>query len=208
MNEFLHLTEFIHQSLVHVQTTRRIEYHQIMAILAGIVQSLSCSFHSRHIRSEGEYIHSDLLSEGLQLVYRSRTNHIRCHQQDFFLQFLLCIAGDFAGCRCLSCTLQTGHHHRSQSVRIQGKFCITASKQFLEFIPDNLHHHLRGVEGFHDFLTERLFLDPGHKVLHNSVIDICFQKAHAYFLEHIVHVFFRQFSLPGDVFHRLGKTFA
>ena len=173
----LDLLELCHHILIDMETSRRIQDHQIVSIFLCMLQRSLCDIRRLVVLSHGENFHALLLSVDLQLFDGRRTVHVTGYQQWLFALQLV-FPGKLCRGRGLTCSLKTCHHdHRNGASRLQCDLCRLRSHQTDQFFVDDLDHHLPRIQSVHHVLSDGPLLDAPYKVLDHLKVDVSRQKS-------------------------------
>ena len=123
-----------------------------------------------------------LLSKGLELLYRSRSDHIRGNEKGFSTLFCSQFREFPSGGR-FSGPLQTHHHDDGRILSCRGDRVVDRAHQVNEFIMNNLDDLLGGVDVFDDILSHRFLTDVLDEVLYDLEVYIGAEKRHANFAQ-------------------------
>ena len=81
LGQLMNLLELIHQRLVNVQTTSRIDNHIIQSVVLGMLHALTSDLHWRSLISQREHRNTDAFAHHLKLLDRSGTVNVARDEQ-------------------------------------------------------------------------------------------------------------------------------
>ncbi|MNZ95907.1 hypothetical protein D3C78_1150800 [compost metagenome] len=104
------LLQLLHQLLVNMEATSRIDNDIVIAVLLRVLQTGTGNFNRRGLVTQREHGRVYLISEHLQLLNRCRTINITSDKQRLMVALLEQLSQLTGSCR-LTGTLQAGHHN-------------------------------------------------------------------------------------------------
>lgn len=118
--------------------------------------------------------------------------------------------GEFAGGRRFTGTLQPRHQNYGGRLHVQADrtlfFGEISADDTREFLFDNPHQGLAGIQRPHDFGTERFFFDAADEFFDDGEGHVGFKKRKTNFARHFARIFFREARLAAHGFQDFGKT--
>ena len=176
-----HRLHFVHQLLVDVEASSRIEQQHIKALqLCGLHRALGdvdglLPLHDRQGRDFG------LRSERCKLLLRGRAVNVERRHQDLFALLRLQHLRDFRGRGGFTRALQTDHHDDRRRRNRQIQVALLRTQHLDERIVDDLDDLLAGSDRFQDRLANGLFGRLVHKFPNNWQGHVGFQQSDAHF---------------------------
>ena len=138
MSKILNIMQFLHESLVNLQTTSRI--NQDIVILIGtrlfqtIFDNLNCWCLCSHIKNRN----IDLLPQSLQLINGCWTIDVRRNHHWTGFLFLDQLISQFTSKGCLTSPLETNHHNDCWNLWRFLNFRSFRPKNLCQFFINNL----------------------------------------------------------------------
>ena len=201
------LLKLCHHIFINVKTSRCIQDHDVISILARMLKRRFCDISRLVFISHGEYFHALLLSVDLQLFNRCRTIHITRNKQ-WFLAFQLVLACQLCSSRGLTCTLKSCHHdHRDCTSRLQFDLRRLRTHQIYKFFIYDLDHHLSRIQSVHHILSDCSLLHIFYKLLYDFKVYIRLQKCHLHFFQCRLYIIFRQTTFASEILKYVLKFF-
>ena len=142
MSKILNIMQFLHESLVNLQTTSRI--NQDIVILIGtrlfqtIIDNLNCWCLCSHIKNRN----IDLLPQSLQLINGCWTIDVRRNHHWTGFLFLNQLISQFTSKGCLTSPLETNHHNDCWNLWRFLNFRCFRPKNLCQFFINNLDNLL------------------------------------------------------------------
>ena len=196
-----------HHVLINVKTARCIQDHQIVAVLAGMLQSCPGDVRRLVAVTHGKDFHSLLFSIHLELFDSGRTVYVTGHKERF-LPFQFIFSRQFCGGRCLTCTLETCHHNNSDGAsRLELDLCGLGSHEGNQLLIDDLDDHLSRVQPVHHVLPDGTLLHILNEALYDFEVDIRGQKRPLDLLHSLFDVVLCQPSLAPQIAEHILKFF-
>ena len=113
LSQCFHVTKLIHQKLINLQTTCRINQDIVIMISLGLFQTLTNNLNSWNLCSKSENRNVNLLSQCFQLVNSCGTIDVGRNHQRTSILFFFEFVGKFSSEGCFTSPLQTNHHDNS-----------------------------------------------------------------------------------------------
>ena len=168
----VHLLELLHERLVDVEPTGRIQDHDVMAVLLGVLDAATTDL--GRPRGHGLRVDRDaeLLAERLQLLHGRGPLQVGGDQQRVLLLVLAQEQRELAAGRRLAAALQAAHHeHERRRVRSRQPDAL-AAEQVGQRVVEYLDELLARIDRRDDVLTQGALLDVGDELLGDLVVDV------------------------------------
>ena len=191
---FLDLAELIHERLVNLQAAGRIDDDKIVAVILGAAHRLPADLHRFFFRAALKHRHAHARAQHLKLFDSGRTVHVGGHKQRP-VALALEHEGKLGAVRRLAGALQAAQHDDGRRRRGRSEAGFPAAHEGGELLIDNLHHHLRRREAFHDLSPDGAFAHARGELFRHFIVDVGFQKSQADFAHRFLDVAFAQLSL-------------
>ena len=190
---FLESRDFIHQFLVHCQTSCRVyDYHRTaLGLCLGYGPASYCNRIFHIILSINRNPH--LLAQHFQLADCRRTESVTGSEHHLHSLFALEEKCQFAAEGGLTGTVQTSHQHHCRTsfkIHLGG----IASHQFCKLVVDNLDYHLLRLDCRENVLSKRLGLDIVTELLGCLVVDVRIEQSPPDILKGFCNIDFGDFS--------------
>ena len=202
----MHFLDFRHQLVIDGQTAGSIDNHHAVTLGTRLRKRSLCHRDRILLPFHGKYRHSDLLSEGLQLLNRSRTETVAGCKKNLHTLPVLQMQCQFAGEGCLTGTVETGYQHNSR-LPLDVDCDILRTHEVREFIVDNLHHHLLRFHRCQHIGAQSLFLYPVAEFFRDLVADVRVEQRPANLLDGFGYVYFGDFPFTLEYLERPFKPF-
>ncbi len=202
----LQAQQFVHQGVVDVQTSGRIEDHEIAGLVAcRLAATLGDAQHVFHT-GFGMDRHANLLAQHDQLVDRRRAVNVAGHQHGAAIALFLEVEGELGSRGGLSRTLQA-NHHRQGGIARKGLLPRLLTNQGVDQgVVKDLDHVFTRSDGERHFLTQGTFLDAGHEGFGHVELDVGLQKGSADIAQRIGDVLFGKTRFAAQFFHGLFEA--
>ncbi len=170
--------QLLHQLLVDVQASRRVDDHDVLAGGAGLAQRPigdldRIAFGALLIDpGSGSLAHRDQLLDG------RRALRVAGHQRGP-LSILDEVLGELRAGGGLARALEPGHQDHGRPRAGKGQIAAGAAHQRGQLLVDDLHHLLAGVEAVEDPGPEAALLDLGGELLHDLEVDVGLEQREA-----------------------------
>ena len=197
----------VHHFLVHGQTTGGIDDNQVVTFGLGLLDGVLGNLHGVFAVGLAVHGHVNLLGQYAQLFDGGRTIDVAGHEQRLAVLLRLEHAGQLAREGCLTRTLQT-RHQDDRRFAAQVDFGGFAAHQLRQFVVDNLHHQLAGLDGGQHVLSHGLCLDGISKVFGHLVVDVGVEQGFAYVLQGFGYIDFGDFAFTFQYLERPFEPFA
>ena len=167
MNKILNIMQLLHESLVNLQTTSRINQDIVILIGTRLFQTISDNLNRRCLCTHIKNRNIDLLSQSLQLVNGCWTIDIRSnHHRTGFLFFNQLIS-QFTSKGCFTSPLKTNHHNDCWNLWRFLNFRCFRPKNICQFFINDLDDLLRSIKSINDFVTYSTFTNTFNECLNN-----------------------------------------
>ena len=139
---FLDLLKLFHHVLINMKASRRIQDHDVIAVLLSMFQGGFGDIRRLMVVAHGKYFHTLLLTVHLQLLDRRRPVHVAGNEKRL-LAFQLILACQLCSGRRLTCSLKARHHDdRNGASRLKLDLHRLGSHQLHKLFIHDLDDHL------------------------------------------------------------------
>jgi len=163
--------DLLHHRLIDGQTARRIDDHDIAALLAGVFDRVLRDLHGVRVSLFGVDLHADLTAQHLQLVDSGRTVDVAGDEQHMAPLLLFEEGGQLAREGRLARTLQTGDQDDGRSA-FQADVGGRAAHELRQLVAHDLGHHLPRLDSRQHVLPQRFLLHLVGERLGDLVVDV------------------------------------
>ena len=163
--------DFLHHLFIYGQTTRSIDDNRINMFVPCVLDGVFGNLYRIFVALFGVNLHTDLLTQDLQLFDGCRSIDVASNQQYLTSFFAFDQVGQFARKGGLTGTLQTGNQHNGR-VAFQLDVGHGAAHQCRQLIAYDLGHHLTRLDGLENILSQCFGLHLVSETLGNLIIDI------------------------------------
>ena len=195
----------LHHLGVDLQASGGVHKQRVEAFLLRLGQTCRRNLFRLGISPEAEYLHTDLPTQGLQLIDGSRTVDISTHHQRPAAQILE-METKLGGRSGLTSTLQTGHQHDRGSLIGVGERRVVTAHHLNQLIVHHLDELLVGTDPTHDLSTDGLVPDLSNKVLDDRKAHVCFQQGATHILERPFDIGVADLVLASQPLDRIFKA--
>ncbi len=200
---FFYIAQLVHELLVYVQASCRIEKHKVVAVLFGVLDRSLCDIH-RICRAHLEHRDIKLFADGLKLLDGSGTVDVaRSEQRAFAL--LADVAGKLCAVCRLTCALKADEHYDARRLRADGQALIFAAHKLYELFVYYFDHLLSRRKRFEHIRTRGTLRYAFGKFLNDLVAYVGLEKRHAHFLHGFLDVGRGQSALAAQLFKGSGQ---
>ena len=208
VHKFVDVGKFLHQFVIDMQAAGRIDKHGVIALFGRILHAQPDCFKGIGTGPLREDLHADLVPQGLELLYRCRTDDVRRDQHHLTVELLLADAGDLGHAGGFAGALQTDQHDGRNAFFLEVQAGLFGAEQFNDLVMNDLDEHLARFHAVEDVLAAGPLPDILQEFLDNLVVDIRLKQRNPHFLEHVLHILVGQPALAGYVTQCLAQTFA
>ena len=178
--------QLLHQGLIDVQATGRVQKDQVVAVLFGVLDGGFGDVHRiglSHLK-DGNV---QLLAHGLQLLDGSGTVDVAGDQQRAFA-LLAHETGEFGAVGGFARALQAHQHHHARGLGGDVQLLVLAAHELCQLFVDDLDDHLGGVECLQHIAADSPLGHRLGEVLDHLVADVRFQQRHTHLAHGLLHV--------------------
>ena len=194
----LDILKLLHELFINVQTTRRIDDHDIVDVRTRIFDRTSGNRHGIRALRHGKDGDAKLLAQHLELLDSRRSIDIGRNEQRF-LSLLLERKAELSRRGRLARALKSRHHDDGRRHRRDIEAALRAAHEFREFLVDNLDDDLRRCQGIEHILPDGAFLHLLDEILDDLEIDVGFEECHAHLAHRLVYVVLRQLAMSAQL---------
>ena len=178
--------QLLHQGLIDVQATGRVEKDQVVAVLFGVLDGGLGDVHRiglPHLK-DGDV---QLLAHGLQLLNGSGTVDVAGDQQRA-LALLAHKTGKLGAVGGFARALQTHQHHHTRGLGGDVQLLVLAAHELRQLFVDDLDDHLGGIERLQHVAADGPLGHGFGEVLDHLVADVRFQQRHTHLAHGLLYV--------------------
>ena len=198
----------LHHFLIDAEAAGRVDDDHVMQLVVREFDGVLRHLHrvtDTVARFRSEHRNARLLTDDLQLGDRVRSLQVGRDQDRgvvLFHQPLRQLAGE----RRLARTLQAGEHDHGRRVLREFEATLLAAEDVHEFLVDDLHNLLGGVERPIDLVTEGSLPHRRGEVLDDRQGDVGVEQGTPDFADGAVDIRCAELALAAEVLERVGKT--
>ena len=193
LHDLLDVAQLLHQCLVDLQTSRRIDDHDIIRVRCR-VSDRSARDGNGILLPLRKHGNTDLFADDRELLDGGGAIDIVRHEERTFA-LLFQHEGELARRGRLTRALETDKHDDRRRVWADIEPALRPAHELRELLVDDLDDRLRCCERVEYFLPDGTLLDALHEILNDLEIDVCFEQRHAHLAHRIVHVVLGQFAV-------------
>ena len=175
LHRFADAANLVHEFDVDGQTAGGVDNQNVFAESAGFFETISRN--TDRVRVFAEDRHSDLARQHPKLLNRSRALKVGSDDQHV-APLGLEPAGQFAGCRGLAGTLQTGHEDDGRRLRREFDLEGLTAERLDQLVVDDLDHLLGRVQDRGQLGAHARDADPLDQVAYDDEVDVGLQQGH------------------------------
>ena len=192
-----------HERLVDVQAARRVEKHEVVAVLAGVLDA-GLGDLDRVALPHLEHGDVELRADGFQLLDRRRAVHVARDEQRA-LALLFHQPRELRAVGGLARALQADEHHDARRFGADVQLLVFAAHEGAKLLVDDLDDHLRRGETFEHIRAGGAFSHLFYKVLDDLEVDVRLQQGEFDLAHGLLDVGLGEPALAAQALERLGK---
>ena len=203
--------QFLHQLIVNVETTSRIQDHHVIALIVAARHPLHAGPH--HIRPcragavRTMHRHLEVGSQAGQLVAGRGAARVGRYQEDAFA-LLFEHPRELAAGRRLAGALYAHHHDHGGRNRREAEAGLLPAHQVAQFVPHEFHDLVARGQAFQHVLAGRLLTHPVDEVFDDPEMHVRLEQSQADLLQRLRDVLFGQDPVATEFFQNLFELFA
>ena len=193
----MYLGDLRHHRLVDGQSARSIDDKHVAEPDPGIVYRGAGNLHRLLLGIAGEKLHTDLGSQGFELLDRRGAVNVCAHHSHGLLVTLLQQPRQLGNGSGLARALETGHQNHCGGLDRQIQPLVGTAHHGFEFSLDDFQECLARAQALHDFLAQCPLLPRLDKLLDDRQGDVGLQQRHADLAQRVLDIVFTQPGLAG-----------
>ncbi len=206
MNTRSYVGKLLHERLVDMKTSRRVEEYVVVAVVLSVFQRLFGNFYGV-LGAHFKYGYADLLADNLKLFYSCGTVYVAGNEKRS-VPFFFELESELCGVSRFTASLKAAHHYDCGRVVRDGKSCLGSAHKLGQLFVYYFNNHLAGRKTFHNVCADSPFGYLFCKFFGYLVVYVCFKKSKANLAHGFFNISLGQFSLGTKLFKRIFKAFA
>ena len=206
----LHARHLLHHRLVDVEAAGRVQDHDVVTILRGVLHGRARDSHRVLLVAQGEDGRLDLLPHHLKLLDGARAIDVAGGQQRA-PALLAQQVGELGAVRRLAAALEADQHDHRRRARREVDPGLLAAQDRRQLLVDDLDDHLRGRQAFEHVPADRPLLHPPDEILDDAEVDVGLQQRQADLTQRLSDIRLRQGAFAAealeDILEFVGEAF-